>query len=106
MPDTSRDKDPSRVLPNSLNDSVSNVLDEETHTMIQSESITDLIGSEEDVSTDEIENIDMEDEKYFPRFCYWRILSPYTCFFKVHGGLGKIPALTDGQWATLFACCL
>lgn len=47
-----------------------------------------------------------EEERYVPRCCYYRCLAPFTCFFKVHGGAGKIPALTDGQWATLFACCL
>jgi hypothetical protein len=47
-----------------------------------------------------------EEERYIPSICTNRFCSPFTCFFKVHGGAGKIPALTDGQWATLFACCL
>jgi hypothetical protein len=64
---------------------------------------------ESDKSGLNLEDVDVEqiqDEKFVPRFCFWRSLAVFTCFFKVHGGAGKIPALTDGQWATLFACCL
>ena len=73
-------------------------LNDDGHVKEEEEDVEDLNGGMIEDDNGEV--------RYVPKFCNSRALAPFTCFFKVHGGVGKIPALTDGQWATLFACCL
>jgi len=63
------------------------------------------MASDDSANAEESVNAD-EEPRFRPAVCYWRILLPITCWFRVHsdshGGKGGVPALTMSQWKTLF----